>query len=79
MESVVDAGNADDPVTFARNELAVVVPAANEAGVASLADLERPDVLTAICAPDVPCGAATATLLAGERSRHHRRRPSTPT
>jgi molybdate transport system substrate-binding protein len=63
MSQVVDAGNANDPVTFASNELTVVAPAVNQAGVASLADLERPDVLTAICAPDVPCGAATATLL----------------
>lgn len=63
MAVVVDAGNAADPVTFARNELAVVTPAANGAGIRSLADLERDDVLTAICAPDVPCGAATATLL----------------
>ncbi len=63
MAVVVDAGNASDPVTFARNELTVVAPAANEAGIESLADLAQPDVLTAICAPDVPCGAATATLL----------------
>jgi molybdate transport system substrate-binding protein len=63
MAVVVDAGNATDPTTFALNELTVIVPAANEAGVGSLADLERPDVLTAICAPDVPCGAATSALL----------------
>lgn len=63
MASVVDVGNASSPVTFARNELAVVVPAGNEAGVSALADLESPDVVTAICAPEVPCGAATVTLL----------------
>jgi molybdate transport system substrate-binding protein len=64
MAVVVDAGNAANPVTFARNELAVVVPAANQAHVTALADLGRPDVRTAVCAPDVPCGAATTTLLA---------------
>ncbi len=63
MDVVVEAGNAADPVTFARNELIVVAPAANDAGVEALADLARPDVVTAICAADVPCGAATATLL----------------
>jgi molybdate transport system substrate-binding protein len=63
MAVVVDAGNATDPATFARNELAVVTPVANGAGIESLADLERDDMLTAICAADVPCGAATATLL----------------
>ena len=63
MDTVVEAGNVTNPATFARNELTVIAPAANEAGVESLADLGQPDVLTAICAPDVPCGAATATLL----------------
>jgi molybdate transport system substrate-binding protein len=63
MATVVEAGTVTNPQTFARNELAVIAPAANEAGIESLADLERPGVLTAICAPDVPCGAAAATLL----------------
>jgi molybdate transport system substrate-binding protein len=63
MDAVVEAGNATRPVVFARNELAVVVPDANEADVATLEDLERAGVTTAICAPDVPCGAAAATLL----------------
>jgi len=63
MDVVTAAGNATDPTVFARNQLIVVAPSSNEAGVAALADLERPGVLTAICAPDVPCGAATATLL----------------
>jgi len=63
MDGAVAAGSVIDPVRFARNELIVVVPAGNEAGVSALADLERPDVVTAICAPDVPCGAATAALL----------------
>jgi molybdate transport system substrate-binding protein len=63
MAVVVNAGNAADPATFARNELALVTPAANGAGIGALADLEQADVLTAICAPEVPCGAATATLL----------------
>lgn len=63
MATVVDAGNADDPETFATNRLTVVVPAGNPAGVASLADLSNADVQTAICAAQVPCGAATAELL----------------
>jgi molybdate transport system substrate-binding protein len=63
MDAAVAAGSVIGPVPFARNELAVVVPANNQAGVSALADLARPDVVTAICAPDVPCGAATSTLL----------------
>lgn len=64
MDTAVDAGSVTGPVRFARNELAVVVPSNNEAGVSALADLARRGVLTAICAPDVPCGAATVDLLA---------------
>jgi molybdate transport system substrate-binding protein len=64
MDVAVAAGSVTDPVRFARNELAAVVPATNEAGVSDLADLARPGVLTAICSPDVPCGAATVELLA---------------
>jgi molybdate transport system substrate-binding protein len=49
--------------TFARNELALVVPPANPAGISSLADLEHADYV--VCAPAVPCGALAADLLAG--------------
>jgi molybdate transport system substrate-binding protein len=64
MDAAVAASSVIDPVRFARNELAVVVPAGNEAGVSALSDLARSDVLTAICAPEVPCGAATVELFA---------------
>lgn len=63
MAVVVGGGKATDPVTFARNELTVVTPAGNGSGIKQLADLQESDVLTAICAPEVPCGAATASLL----------------
>lgn len=63
MATVVDAGNATDPTVFATNRLAIVVPTGNPAGITRLADLADPDVQTAICAPDVPCGAATERLL----------------
>jgi molybdate transport system substrate-binding protein len=62
MAEVVDAGAADDPVLFAGNTLVLVVPAGNPAGIRSLADLPRATVV--LCEPDVPCGAASATLLA---------------
>lgn len=63
MATVVDAGNAENAVVFATNRLAIVVPTGNPAGITRLADLADPDVQTAICAPDVPCGAATERLL----------------
>ena len=53
-----------DPVTFATQPSSPSSsPAGNAAGVRSLADLADADVQTAICAADVPCGAATAELL----------------
>jgi len=63
MATVEDAGNAIDPRVFATNRLTVVVPVGNPAGVSSLADLTKAAVRTAICAPQVPCGAATEKLL----------------
>jgi len=53
---------ADRPVDFASNTLSIAVPPGNPAGIASFADLARPGVKTVVCAPRVPCGAATATL-----------------
>ncbi len=63
MATVEEAGNAKDPRAFATNRLTVVVPKGNPAGVSALADLANADVRTAICAPQVPCGAATEQLL----------------
>lgn len=51
-----------DPRPFASNTLQVVVPADNPARVATLADLARPGVQVVLCAPAVPCGAASAAL-----------------
>lgn len=66
MSTVVDAGAAEgDPRAFATNTLQIVVPQGNPAGVASLADLARPGTRTVLCAPQVPCGAASAALLSG--------------
>lgn len=63
MATVVDAGSADAPVAFARNVLAVVSPAANPAGITTLADIAGAGVTVAACAREVPCGAATERLL----------------
>lgn len=54
---------ASDPAVFATNTLVIVVPAGNPKKVASLADLSG--VVTVLCAPEVPCGAASARLLEG--------------
>jgi molybdate transport system substrate-binding protein len=64
MAVVVDAGLADDPQVFAANVLQLAVPAGNPAGVTGLADLAREELAVALCAPQVPCGAAAEDVLA---------------
>ncbi|RGC65466.1 Molybdate-binding periplasmic protein precursor [Micromonospora sp. MW-13] len=64
MRAVTDAGNADgSPVTFARNQLVIAVPKGNPRSVSGLADLARSGTKVALCAPQVPCGAAARTAL----------------
>jgi molybdate transport system substrate-binding protein len=64
MGTVVEAGDATDPRVFARNRLQIAVPAGNPGGVTGLADLGDRDLTIALCSPEVPCGAAAATVLA---------------
>ena len=60
MKTVTDAGlNAAEPKIYATNVLEIAVPPDNPAGVASFADLAKKDVKVVVCAPAVPCGAAT--------------------
>ena len=65
MKTVTDAGNGDAVAsTFARNQLAIAVPPNNPKGIKGLADLARPGLKVALCAEQVPCGAAAKTVLA---------------
>lgn len=60
MTKVTDAGDAaGKPVDFATNVLQIVTPPGNPAGITSLADLAQEGLNLVICAPQVPCGAAT--------------------
>ena len=52
-----EIGLSGEPVVVARNSLVLAVPADNDAGVAALADLTRPELLIGLCAAEVPCGA----------------------
>jgi molybdate transport system substrate-binding protein len=58
MSVVTDAGLAEDPTVFTQNVLEIAVPTGNPGGVHGLADFARGDLTLAVCAPDVPCGAA---------------------
>jgi molybdate transport system substrate-binding protein len=62
MATVTDAGDASDPQNFATNVLEIATPPSNPARVTTLADVAKPSVTLAVCAPAVPCGAAAAAL-----------------
>jgi molybdate transport system substrate-binding protein len=53
---------AGEPALFASNTLEIAVPPDNPAGIRSFADLAAPGVHVVVCAPQVPCGAATGKL-----------------
>jgi len=64
MDNAVAGGVVDGaPVVFARNTLALAVPAGNPGHVTGLADLANPDLRVAICEAQVPCGGAAQRLL----------------
>ena len=64
MKTVTDAALADgDPVDFATNVLEIAVPAGNPGTIVGLEDFANPDATIALCAVEVPCGAAAAKLL----------------
>lgn len=63
MGKAVDAGLAAGvPTTFATNTLTVITQPGNPKGIASVADLAKPEVSVVVCAPQVPCGAAAAKI-----------------
>lgn len=61
MENVADL--AADPQTFATNTLEIAVAPGNPTGITGLADLADANLLVVLCAPEVPCGNASHTLL----------------
>ncbi|MFT4135842.1 molybdate ABC transporter substrate-binding protein [Microbacterium sp.] len=61
MTKVTDAGLASAAELFATNTLVVAVPAGNPAGIDDLEGLAGATVV--LCAPEVPCGAASQRLL----------------
>jgi molybdate transport system substrate-binding protein len=65
MKTVTDAGMGDGTATtFVRNQLVIAVSSKNPKAIKGLPDLARPGVKVALCAEQVPCGAATKTALA---------------
>ncbi|MFD4439943.1 molybdate ABC transporter substrate-binding protein [Nocardia sp. NPDC058519] len=63
MQQVVDAGEITaKPVTFVRNRLEIAVPAGNPGHITGLADFGKTEPKIALCAEQVPCGAAAKTV-----------------
>lgn len=56
MDTVVKAGDASNPTTFAKNVMEIAVPPANPASIAGVQDLGRSGVKVALCQAQVPCG-----------------------
>ena len=64
LKTVSDAGNTEGtPTTFVRNQLVIAVPRGNPKHVTGLADLGTPGLKVALCAEQVPCGAAAKKVL----------------
>ncbi|WP_372451860.1 molybdate ABC transporter substrate-binding protein [Catellatospora tritici] len=64
MKTVTDAGDAaGTPTVFVKNQLVIAVPKLNPKGVTGLADLTKPGLKVALCAEQVPCGAAAKKAL----------------
>ncbi|ABD11772.1 ABC-type molybdate transport system, periplasmic component [Frankia casuarinae] len=65
MKTVTDAGdNVGAPKVFVRNQLVIAVPKGNPKGITDLPALTKPGVKVALCAEQVPCGAAAKKALA---------------
>jgi molybdate transport system substrate-binding protein len=63
MKVVADAGKVDGKAEpFVTNVLTIVVPPGNPKNIHSFADLAKPGVTEVVCAPQVPCGAATKKI-----------------
>lgn len=65
MKQITDANLADGtPTTFVSNQLVIAVAKGNPRGIKTLADLAKPGTKVALCAEQVPCGAAAKAALA---------------
>ncbi|WP_394618742.1 molybdate ABC transporter substrate-binding protein [Lentzea sp. JNUCC 0626] len=60
MKQVTDTKTiTDTPTTFVKNKLAIAVPKGNPGKIAGLPDFANADKKIALCAEQVPCGAAS--------------------
>ena len=65
MAIVADAGDAErEPTVFVRNRLQIALPTGNPGNVTGLADFADTERTIALCAEQVPCGAAAIKAFA---------------
>ena len=62
MDKVKDAVDGE-PTIFATNTLTIITEPGNPKKITGLTNLANKDLAVVVCAPQVPCGAATQTLL----------------
>ncbi len=63
MDTLAKAGLVNgQPQVFVTNTLQIAVAPGNPKGIHGLADLARPGLKVVVCAPQVPCGAATVKV-----------------
>jgi molybdate transport system substrate-binding protein len=67
MKTVTDTGTANPPVDFASNTLQIAVPKGNPGKITGLSDLTDESKKVAMCAPQVPCGAAALEVFAAAK------------
>lgn len=67
MDSVVKAGDASNPTTFAKNVMEIAVPPSNPAGITGIADLAKSGIKVARCDDAVPCGKLAITIFANAK------------
>ncbi|KGN37343.1 molybdate ABC transporter substrate-binding protein [Knoellia subterranea] len=61
-KAVADSLISGTPTPFVSNTLQIVVPQDNPAGITGLADLTKSGTKVVLCAPAVPCGAASTSV-----------------
>ena len=62
MDTVVLAGAASGPQTFAVNTMEIATPPKSTVTITSVADLAKPGVKVVVCQKAVPCGVAAAAV-----------------
>jgi molybdate transport system substrate-binding protein len=67
MKTVTDVGAAEPPTNFVSNVLQIAVPKGNPGGIRGLKDFADKTKKIALCAPQVPCGAAAVKVFSAAK------------